>query len=274
MSNLKSSSESAAILSGWQPFTFGGVAGLALGPRWRFGLVRFVLALTSTICVVWFCNVVFAEAIRQAIDHLSDTGAIHHGQMEWSGPPVVVLVRGPIVTILIDPALSGEAGQVTDWQVELGRQTMRFRSIFGFSEIPYAPAWSFPLTREALEPWWGAWEPVILAGIAAGSLLFFLVVWGVLGGVYALFLGVYGYFLDRRVTVAVCWRAGQAALFPGALLLDAAIVLYGLKQLDFIGLAFAFGLHLVIAWVYLVVTPLDFPRLQAARARNPFAARE
>ena len=115
---------------------------------------------------------------------------------------------------------------------------------------------------------------MILAGIAAGSLIFFLVVWGVLGGVYGLLLGIYAYFLDRQATLGACWRAGQAALFPGALLLDAAIVLYGLKQLDLIGLAFAFGLHLVLAWVYLVAAPLHFPRLQAARGRNPFAAPE
>ena len=47
---------------------------------------------------------------------------------------------------------------------------------------------------------------------------------------------------------------------PGALFLTGAIVLYGLGTLDLIQLMAAGGLHLVIGWVYLLLSPWWLPR--------------
>jgi hypothetical protein len=183
-----------------------------------------------------------------------------------------VWAQHPMVTVIVDLDFAGTAGQVTDWQIELSRRSWRFRWVFGYADFPYRPEWNVPLNREDLGPWWGAWEPAVLAGIAAGTLILLLLVWCVLGAFYGLFMRGYGYFLDRNAGLMACWRAGQASLWTGALILDAALVLYGLKQLDFIGIVFAFGLHVIIAWFYVVAAPLYFPLLTPARPHNPFAA--
>lgn len=259
--------------SAWQPLTFAGVAGLATASLWRFRLIRFLMAVFSTICVTWFVNVALLETVRDAIEHLSSTGYIRDGRMEWSGPPVAILAQGTVVTIVVDTALAGDAGQVTDWQIILGRQEARLCSIFGYTPVPYPAKWSLPIRLEALQPWWGAWEPAILAAVAGGAMLFFLIAWATIGLGYGLLLRIYCYFLDRKANFGTCWRAGQASLFSGALLLDAALLLYGHGRLDLIGLVFAFGLHAVIPWLYLLGAPLHFPPLNSMGA-NPFAARK
>ena len=264
---------SQASYSAWQPLTFAGVAGLAMARPWRFRLLRFLMAVFSAVCLVWFANGTVFQAVRDAIQHLPGAGGIQEGKLEWPGPPVLILAQGTVVTIVVDEAFSGDAGQVTDWQVVLGKTEVRFYSVFGYLSLPYRPAWSLPLGRDALEPWWGAWEPILQAGLAGCALVFFLVVWGAIGLAYGGLLRVYAYFLDRKTSFAICWRAGQASLFSGALLLDAALLLYGQGRLDLIGLAFAFGLHLVVPWVYLLAVPWLFPPLYSM-GHNPFAARE
>jgi hypothetical protein len=264
---------SVPAFSAWQPLTFAGVAGLAMAPQWRFRLIRFVMAVFSTVCVTWFASVVFLQVMRHAIDRFPGSGSLRDGHLEWTGAQAIVLSQGTVLTVVMDPELTGEAGQVTDWQIAFGKNTIRFSSIFGYTSTPYPPTWSFTLSRDALEPWWGAWEPIIMAAIAGCSMLFFLIVWGAIGAVYGLFLRLYSYFLDRQIDFGACWRAGQTSLFSAALLLDAALLLYGHGRLDFLGLAFAFGLHFVIPWFYLLGAPLRFPPLYS-KGRNPFAARE
>lgn len=258
---------------GWQPFTFAGVAGLALAPRWRLQLVQTVMAIVSTVCVVWFLKLACVDAIREAIHQLPATGDIHHGRLAWTGPPPTVLVRHLLLSIVVDMDGDGNAGQLTDWQLELRQNGVRFRSILGYVDAPYPPRLTLVLDRDELEPWWGAWEPGILAAAAALSLLGLLLTWALLGAVYAPFVRLYAFLIDRRANLGVCWRLGRAALMPGAFLFDAALVFYGLKQLEFIGLLFAFALHLALAWPYLLMAPSHLPSFRPTwRATdNPFA---
>ena len=64
-----------------------------------------------------------------------------------------------------------------------------------------------------------------------------------------------------------------AGLMPGALFFTLGILLYGLEALNLIHLGIIFLLHLVIGWVYLVLSPLFLRRWQALPSlpRNPFA---
>jgi uncharacterized membrane protein YgdD (TMEM256/DUF423 family) len=66
------------------------------------------------------------------------------------------------------------------------------------------------------------------------------------------------------------WRLAGAALMPGALLLSASLVAYGLSLCDLVQLCFAFGMHFVIGWVYLFVSPLFLNRALTADKNNPF----
>ena len=47
---------------------------------------------------------------------------------------------------------------------------------------------------------------------------------------------------------------------PGALLMCAAVCLYGWGALDLVRLAVAGAVHLVMGWVYLFISPLCLPR--------------
>ncbi len=257
----------------WHPFTFAGVAGLAMAPLWKFRLVRFVMAVFSVVCVSWAMQDAVLRTIRQAVQHLPDSGAMQAGKLDWPGPPVVQLAHGTVLTIVVDQGFTGDAGQVTDWQVVFGKGEAHFHSVYGFYTMPYAPQWDFSTSRNALEPWWGAWEPMLLAGFAGGALIFFFLVWGALGFLYGMLLRVLVYFIDRQADFPACWRAGQATLFSGALLLDIALIFYAQGRLDLLGLAFAFALHLVVPWIFMMGVPWCFPQLYS-RHNNPFAARE
>ena len=260
-------------MSGWLPITFSGVASLALGPKWRFRVVRLILAVASSVVVTWYWQAVVARSIRSSVWHLTSQGAIQGGRLEWTGPPTAVLCESPHLSILISLNGGEEAGQVTDFQIELGRTAFRFRSMFGKFALPYRPEWRLDLRRETLEPWWGAWEPALLAGVFCASVLGLHLIWMSLGAFYGLGMWLYVLYLDRAAGWGVCWRASQAALVPGALLIDLAIVGYSVAQIDLLGFLFAAGLHFVVGWIYLILAPWHFPRVKPApRSRNPFAA--
>jgi hypothetical protein len=126
--------------------------------------------------------------------------------------------------------------------------------------------------RTKLGPWWGAWAPAILAIaaglVAAGSMLS----WACLATVHFLPVWLVGFFANRDLSLRGSWCLAGAALMPGALLLCAAIFLYGWGALDLVRLAVAAAVHVVMGWVYLFASPFWLPRHPAAVMKaNPFA---
>jgi hypothetical protein len=63
-----------------------------------------------------------------------------------------------------------------------------------------------------------------------------------------------------------------AAMAPSAVLMGAAIFLYGMHRLDLVSLLFALVLQVVVGWVYLLLAPFWLPRQSGAAAGgiNPF----
>jgi hypothetical protein len=57
---------------------------------------------------------------------------------------------------------------------------------------------------------------------------------------------------------------------PGALLLSLSLVLYNLGGFDLVQLCFAFGMHLIIGWIYLFISPMFLNRALPSEKRNPF----
>jgi hypothetical protein len=107
---------------------------------------------------------------------------------------------------------------------------------------------------------------VTLAGLMTG--------WSVLATVYCPAAWVTGFFADRDLDLRASWKLCGAALMPGALLMSAGIVFYGLETLDLLQLTAAAGVHLLADWFYLALGPFFAPKLQstAAAKHNPFAA--
>jgi hypothetical protein len=61
---------------------------------------------------------------------------------------------------------------------------------------------------------------------------------------------------------------------PGALLMTAAILAYGLSALDLIQLAVAGAGHIVLGWIYLGASLLSLPRRPAPPTRPSMALDE
>ena len=141
-------------------------------------------------------------------------------------------------------------------QVEFGRTDWQVFSLLGYVQGAYPPGWAVAFNRTELGPWWGAWAPAILAIVAGLVVAGLMLSWACLATVYCLPAWLVGFFANRDLSLRGSWRLAGAALMPGALLLCAAIVLYGWGALDLVRLAVAGAVHLVMGWVYLIVSPL------------------
>ena len=98
-----------------------------------------------------------------------------------------------------------------------------------------------------------------------------LLVWAALATVYALPVWLICFFANRDLGFLASWKLAAAALLPGAAILSASLVLYDFGGFDLVQLCFAFGMHLVIVWIYLFVSPMFLNRSLPAEKKNPFA---
>jgi len=123
-----------------------------------------------------------------------------------------------------------------------------------------------------LAPWWGAWQPAVLALTAFGVMVFLFGSWFALATFYAVPVWVLVFFANRDLKLRECWRLAGAALMPGALLMIVGIVLYDFGVVDLVGLGFIAAGHIVLGWIYLFIGPLFLPRAGATKreGKNPF----
>ena len=61
-----------------------------------------------------------------------------------------------------------------------------------------------------------------------------------------------------------------AAHLPGVLVMNVAIVLYGLKQLDLVALIIVWVGHLFLPWAYLIFSPILAPKPSNSKTANSF----
>ena len=256
----------------WQPLTARGVAAFAGASFARLLLVQFIVALLAAGSVVWFLHQAWFPTIGDAIRQLPPQGELRSGRLDWHGPTPSRLAEGRFLALVVDLDHSGEARSAAQVQVEFGRTDCKVFSLFGCMQCAYPPCWAAAFNRVELGPWWGAWAPAILAIVAVLVVGGLMLSWASLATVYFLAAWLVGFFANRDLSLPGSWRLAGAALMPGALLLSAAVVLYGWGALDLVRLAISAAVHLVMGWVYLFVSPLCLPRRQAAAAKeNPFA---
>jgi hypothetical protein len=255
----------------WQPLTLRGVSAFAGAPLRRLLLVQFVVALVAAASVVWFLHRAWFPIIGEAIRQLPTQGELRSGRLDWQGPTPSRLAEGRFLAIVVDLDHAGEARSPAHVQVEFGRADCKVYSLFGYARAAYPQGRTVAFNRGELGPWWGAWAPAILAiaaGLVVGSLM---AIWACLATVYFLPAWLVGFFANRELSLGGSWRLAGAALMPGALVMCAAMVLYGWGALDIVRLAVAAALHLVMGWVYVVASPLRLPRQAVATAtENPF----
>jgi hypothetical protein len=254
------------------PFTFTGVANYAWAQGWRFWLTSLVLSLLAGALTVWLLLGAWTPIFSSAISQLPETAAIENGRLIWSAKAQPVLAQGPHLSVMVDPHRANSVSQSGDVQVELGDTELHLRSFIGEFVWPYPPSLRLDLSRAEVEPWWGAWSPIVLAGAFAATFLSLQITWLILGTVQSLFVRLLAFYLDRRVNLGGAWRVGYASVFPGALVMCMGLVLYLHLRLSLFGLMVFLPMHLMVNWIFMVGATFRLPTFpdRAASVRNPF----
>lgn len=259
--------------SAWQPLTPRGVAAFARSSSGRILLVQLVTALLAAGAVAWFLGTDWFPTISAAIDRLPMQGAIQSGRLDWIGDSPQSLAESRFLAFAVDLKHEGQTRSPAHVQVEFGQDDVRVYSLFGRLEAHYPKTYFIAFNFQQLKPWWGAWEPMILAIAAGGVVAGLMIIWAVLATLYFFPAWLVGLYLNRELTLCGSWRLAGAALMPGALLMIAAIVLYGLGGMDVVRLIAIAGLQAVLGWFYLVLGSLSAPKLRTdvGIKANPFA---
>lgn len=258
----------------WEPITPRGVVAFARGGVGRLWFVQLLSAILVAVAVLWFFNDSCVPPIAKAIRSLSATGEIHSGELAWHGESPVLLAEERFLAFDIDLNHTRELSCTSDVQVEFGRDSIRFYSLAGYADAYYPynpPNVVIPVSREDLEPLWGAWLPEIRA-ILVGVVLFGLfLLWQVLATVYWVPVWLLSFLARRDLGFLASWRLCGAALIPGAILLALAFFLYDFGILDLVQFSFVVCGHLVLGWIYLFTSLLFLPRCEAGtQKKNPF----
>jgi hypothetical protein len=258
----------------WQPFTFGGVAAFAGAGLTRLLAAELAAALLVAASAVWLLHRAYCPVILQAIQKMPETARVAGGALQ--GVPETLIAESQFLAIAVTPKAGGEIGQDADLQIELRQKDVCAGSIFWPDwglDFEYGRGASINLARSNLEPWWSAWQPVLLAGMAAAGVLSLLLVWTVLAALYVAPAKFIALFADRFLSWGGAWRLASAALLPGAAVMAVAMMLYGWSLIDLVGLSFFMAVHIVLGWVYLVGGSCKATRLFPNESkRNPFAA--
>ncbi|HWY75773.1 MAG TPA: hypothetical protein VN281_09150 [Verrucomicrobiae bacterium] len=259
----------------WEPLTPQGVAAFASGSFGRLFLVQLIVAVLATVVVVWVLHADWFPVIREAVRQLPDKGEVRNAQLDWHGTSPARLAGNHKLGFSVDLTHSGTGARDAQLQVEFGRADVRVYLLVHYWVIEYPDGWRIAFNRTELEPWWGAWEPGLLAITAGLVFVGLLVVWTGLATLYCVPTWLIAFFENRDLNLRQSWRLSGAALMPGAMFLTAGILSYGLNVVDLLQLAVLGGLHVMIGWIYLALSPLFLARNPAASnsGRNPFAKR-
>jgi hypothetical protein len=256
----------------WEPLTPPGVAAFA-GASWgRLWAVQLIVALLAATTVVWFLKTAWFPTLSAAIHELPAQGEIHDGKLTGLAGGPQLLAESRLLALVVDLQHEGQVRSPAHVQVEFGRDDFYLFSLLGYRQFYYAADRSYPFNRIDLEPKWGAWQPPLLWLTFGGVLAGLMLSWALLATVYCLPVWLVGFFANRQLGFGASWKLAGAALLPGALLLTAAILFYGLGALDLVQLAAAFAAHLMIGWIYLFAAPLFAPKLTIIieTMKNPF----
>jgi len=259
--------------SAWLPFTPRGVAAFASASLGRLLLVEIIIALLVAGTLVWFLANTWLPTIRRAIHQLPDQGIISQRKLASPLATASTLAETrPFLLIVVDLEKQRNASQTSDVLVEFHRNNVQVCAVFGCLLFEYPEGWTVEFNRQKLEPWWDAWEPIILGLAAPLTILILLVSWALLATIYCSIVRLLGFFKDRDLNWRRSWRLASASLMPGAVLLAGGLFGYGLGIVDLFRLLLVFVLHLATGWVYLAISPVFVARLPIAapRSANPF----
>lgn len=235
----------------------------------RVLVVELIVAFLAAATVIWFLLTAWFPMVAGAVAALPETGEIRAGKLDWHGESPVTLAENRFLAFTVDLTHEGTARSPAHIQVEFGKRDLQIFSLLGFVGYDYRRDWVVPFNHEGLVPWWGAWKPALLGITAISVTAGMMVIWIVLGTVYAIPVRLAGFFMNRDLTLRGSWCLASAALMPGALLMLGAILCYGWAVFGLIELAVAAALHLLVGWFYLVASTRRLPLQSAAETVKP-----
>ena len=257
-----------------EPITPRGLVAFAHASVARLWLVQLLAAILVAVSVLWFFNDRCAPTFAEAIRNLSGAGEIHNGELVWHGAAPKVLAEERFLALVIDLNHSHQIYCTSVLQVEFGRDSIRVASLFGFADFAYPdypPNQIIPVSRNDLEPLWGAWLVEIQAILVAVMVAGLWLAWNVLATLYWLPVWLLAWLTGRELSLGGGWRLAGASLLPGALLLALGIFLFDFGLLDLIQFGLLVGAHLLLGWLYLFVGLLFLPpRGSTPLRKNPF----
>ncbi len=258
----------------WQPLTFRGVAAFANARLGRLLCAEIIAAMILAVAVVWFLHRAYCPVILRAIQNMPETARVANGTLQ--GVPGVLIAESRFLAIAVTPQTGRQIGQDADVQIQLRQDDLCAGSIFwpdwGLA-FDYGRGTALNLARSNLEPWWSAWQPVLLIGSGVAVVLFLLLFWALLAAIYMAPAKFMAWFADRYLSWGGAWRLASAALLPGTLVLFGAIILYGWSVIDLVGLSFFGAVQLLAGWIYVVGGGCKVTRLFPGDSkRNPFTA--
>jgi len=257
------------------PFTPKGVASWADAPTGRVILLMAAASLVVSAAVAFLAQKVLFPAIEEAIQHLPDQGRIELGQLSLESAKSGALSENPWVSLVLDLDEPSSITRTADLQVRLQKNGWLACSLAGCVAWPY-PAAALPMNNRECEPWWGAWAPILLAGLFLGTALISATLIGLSAAFHAVPANLLVWILRRRAGFVGLWRIAVAASIPSILLVSISLAAYALGILDLIQLLSACLIQLPIFWGLGLAALAGLPRRQpdVAQAENPFAPPE
>jgi hypothetical protein len=244
-------------------------AGAGLGPLL---LAEFVAALLFSGSVVFFLHRAYSPVIVQAIQKMPESAKIAAGRI--AGIDTTLIAETKFLAIAVTPERSDQIGQSADVQIQFRPADFRIGTVFGPDwgwQFEYGRGAALDLSRSNLEPWWGAWHPILLAGAGLAVVALLFGIWAIMALIYTVPAKFIGWFGDRQLSWGGAWRLSSAAQLPGTLLMGVATFLYGWQAIDLAGLAFFFVAQMFISWIYVAggawACPPLYPNILK---QNPF----
>jgi len=257
-----------------EPFTPRGVAAFAHGKFWRLLLAQFIFALLGATAIGWFVNDGCFPTIETAIQNLPDNGQIRNGKLNWPDKSPKLLAQGRSFSVDVDLNHSGAIQSTADFQIEFGKNSVRFISLLGYTDFIYPPDQIISANRPQLQPLWNAWDEIILFGAVLAMAILLPISWWILATLYCLPAWLFVFYSNRDLNLRECWKLSAASLFPGALVMTAGIFAYDFGLLTLIEFACVAAAHLVLGWIYLIASLIFIPRHSKATPKgNPFEMR-
>ena len=254
----------------WQPLTFGGIAQYAHDWIGRLFFTGVIVSLLATAAVLFTVRRAWIPVIEESIAQLPPGAEIRGGR--FTAPQPIRLAENSFLSIRFDPRSEMTSHSTSEIEATFTENELRLRSLFGIAAVPYPPQWTINLTRNEMEPWWGAWKPAVYGYVVGGVIVNLFISWLVLGIIYTLIPRLLALSLRRRLTIWGAFKLSIASMMPGAVFFTIAIALYGLSQIRLVELLAAWAMHFGVGWIFLIGSVFRLPPLVVSNPFEPEAA--